>query len=171
MRLFITTLAIIATTATACFGQQDKSKRPSPPAEAKVTLASGAQVSINYSQPAVKGRTIGKDIAPFGKVWRTGANEATVFETSANLTVNGQALPAGKYGLFTIPGEKEWIFIFNKTWNQWGSMSYKEADDVLRVTVPAQQATEFAERMTFIVTAKGELHLVWANTKLQLQLK
>src|SRR5258705_11168104 len=113
-------------TLIAC-SQEDKSKRPSPPALAKETLESGVTVSIDYSQPSVKGRTIGKDLEPMeGKVWRTGANEATVFEVSKDVKVEGKALPAGKYGLYSIAGKDEWTIIFNKTWNQWGT-NYSEA--------------------------------------------
>src|SRR6187402_3904522 len=76
---------------------------PSPPAKASETIENGAVITINYSQPSVKGRTIGKDLEPMeGKVWRTGANEATVFETTKDVMVEGKKLPAGKYGLFTI---------------------------------------------------------------------
>jgi hypothetical protein len=89
------------------FAQDDKSKRPSPPAKVSETTASGNTVTIDYSQPSVKGRTIGKEIAPFGKVWRTGANEATVFEISKDAKINGKhPLAAGKYGLYSIPEKK-----------------------------------------------------------------
>src|SRR3954469_2074429 len=102
--------------------QDDKSKRPSPPAKVSSKLSSGATVTVDYSQPSLKGRTIGKDVEPMeGKVWRTGANEATVFETDKDITVAGQKLPAGKYGLFTIFNGNEATVIFNKTWKQWGA--------------------------------------------------
>src|SRR4051812_38822530 len=82
---------------------QDKSARPSPPALAKETLKKGTIVSIDYSQPAVKGRSIGVDLEPMaGQVWRTGANEATVFEISNDVKIEGKELSAGKYGLFTL---------------------------------------------------------------------
>jgi hypothetical protein len=82
---------------------EDKSKRPSPPAKAVGKLKSGATITIDYSQPSVKGRTIGKDLEPMeGQVWRTGANEATVFETDKDIMIGVQKLPAGKYGLFSI---------------------------------------------------------------------
>src|SRR6478752_10227969 len=75
----------------------DKSKRPSPPAKVTTKLSSGATVTVDYSQPSLKGLTIGKDIEPMeGKVWRTGANEATVFETDKDITIDGAKLPAGK---------------------------------------------------------------------------
>src|SRR5436190_20131325 len=96
-------LAVATSSMLFAFGQDDKSKRPSPPAQAKETLASGTVVTIDYSQPSVKGRTIGKDLEPkAGKVWRTGANEATVFEVSKPVKIEGKDLPAGKYSLYTI---------------------------------------------------------------------
>ena len=115
-------LTFASVTMLVACGQDDKSKRPSPPAQAKETLASGAVVTIDYSQPSVKGRTIGKDLEPMtGKVWRTGANEATVFEVSKDVKVEGKDLPAGKYALYSIANEGEWTIIFNKTWKQWGT--------------------------------------------------
>jgi hypothetical protein len=119
-------------------------------------------ITIDYSQPSVKGREIGKDIAPYGKVWRTGANEATVFEVSKDVKVEGKALPAGKYGLYSIPGKEEWVIIFNKTWKQWGT-NYTEADDALRVNVKPGKAPAFTERMTFNVDKSGKVSLLWGN--------
>jgi hypothetical protein len=162
------TLFLLAAVLTASFvfGQTDKSKRPSPPALAKDTLNNGTIVSIDYSQPAVKGRTIGEDLEPMpSKVWRTGANEATVFEINKNVKVEGQALPAGKYGLFTLVDGDDWTIIFNKTWDQWGAFTYKEADDVLRVKVKAGKAPEFAERMTFSIAKDGKVTLLWGGIK------
>lgn len=149
----------------AC-GQDDKSKRPSPPAQAKETLASGAIVTIDYSQPSVKGRTIGKDLEPMpGKVWRTGANEATVFEISKDVKVEGQDLKAGKYALFTIANEGEWTIIFNKNPKQWGAYDYKEAEDALRVKVKPARSETFAEKMTFVVNKNGTVSLLWGGQK------
>ena len=105
MKKSIYLLAIAATsliTMTAC--GQDKSKRPSPPAKATVTTTKGTTITIDYSQPSVKGRTIGKEIAAFGEVWRTGANEATTFEVSKDAMIGGKKLAAGKYGFYTVPG-------------------------------------------------------------------
>jgi len=168
--LFFVCLFAIATT----HGQADKSKRPSPPALEKQTLKSGANVSIDYSQPAVKGRTIGKDLEPMaGKVWRTGANEATVFETSKDVKVEGKSLPAGKYGLFTLVDSAtgDWTIIFNKTWNQWGAFDYKQADDILRIKAKHKKADEFAERMTFTISKDGDVHLLWGNVDVKFEVK
>lgn len=165
--LFSTAVSLSLISLTAC-GQKndDKSKRPSPPALAKETLTNGTTVSIDYSQPSVKGRTIGKDLEPMaGQVWRTGANEATVFEVDKDVKVEGQTLPKGKYGLFTIAGENEWTIIFNKTWNQWGAFKYKQADDALRVKVKPGKAPSFAEKMTFSIDKSGKVSLMWGDVE------
>lgn len=166
--LLLTAIALVTLGVQA---QDDKSKRPSPPAKVTETTNSGAVITIDYSQPAVKGREIGKDIAPYGKVWRTGANEATVFEVSKDVQVEGKALPAGKYGLFTIPGKEEWVIIFNKTPNQWGAYKYAEADDALRVKVKSGKAPQFTERMTFTVDKDGKVTLLWGDAAVNFTVK
>ena len=163
--------AVLFISLVAC-GQQDKSKRPSPPAKAEATLNGGTLVSIDYSQPSVKGRTIGKDLEPMeGKVWRAGANEATVFEVSKDVTVEGKALPAGKYGLFILINDDYWTIIFNKTWNQWGAFNYKEADDILRVKVKADKAKDFAEKLTYTIEKNGKVTLLWGDKKVEFKIK
>jgi hypothetical protein len=157
-------MAVAALGLAACGQGGDKSKRPSPPAKVSETTGKGVLISIDYSQPSVKGRTIGKDLEPMpGKVWRTGANEATVFEVNKDVTVAGKALPAGKYSLFTIDNGDEWTIIFNKTWNQWGAFDYKEAADVLRVNVKGGKAPKFTERMTFTADKNGKVSLLWGD--------
>ena len=151
------------------FGQNPP---PSPPAKASETIESGAVITINYSQPSVKGRTIGKDLEPMeGKVWRTGANKATVFEVSKDVKVEDKALPAGKYALFTIVNGDEWTIIFNKTADQWGAFNYKEADDALRVKVKGEKAKAFSEKMTFAVDKKGKVSLVWGDKQVEFKVK
>jgi hypothetical protein len=146
---------------------QDKNKRPSPPALVKQTISSGAELSIDYSQPSVKGRTIGKDLEPKeGEVWRTGANEATIFETTKALKMDGKELPAGKYALFSISGKDSWTIIFSKTWKQWGAYDYKEADDALRINVKPQIAATFSEKMTFTIDKNGWITLLWGDNKI-----
>lgn len=157
----LTWVALLFTTFGAS-AQQDKSKRPSPPAVVKETLGSGTAITIDYSQPSVKGRTIGKEIAPYGKVWRTGANEATIFEVSKDVKINGKALAAGKYALHSIPGEKEWTLIFNKKWQKSGT-DYNEAEDALKVMVKPGKSASFTEKMTFTVDKSGKVALIWGN--------
>lgn len=161
-------LAIATTSMLFACGQEqvDKSTRPSPPVKAKETLTNGTVVTIDYSQPSVKGRTIGKDLEPMeGKVWRTGANEATVFEVSKTVKIAGKDLPAGKYGLFTIVNGDEWTFIFNKTWNQWGAFKYNEADDVLRIKGNAEKGKPFAEKLAISISKAGKVTLLWGDTE------
>ena len=101
---FAVLLTLFATTVNAQKKAEDKSKRPSPPARVTQKISSGATIIIDYSQPSIKGRTIGKDLEPMeGKVWRTGANEATVFETDKDVTIDGQKIPAGKNGCDRYP--------------------------------------------------------------------
>lgn len=149
----------------------DKSKRPSPPAKVTEKLASGATITIDYSQPSVKGRTIGKDLEPMdGKVWRTGANEATVFETDKDILVNNEKLPAGKYGLFTIFSGNEVTVIFNKTWKQWGAFTYKADDDVLRIKSKSEEASPASEKLVFSISTDA-VSFVWGNKKVEFQVK
>ncbi|MFN8292078.1 MAG: DUF2911 domain-containing protein [Chitinophagaceae bacterium] len=171
-KFFTTAVAVSALLFTvACKAQEDKSKRASPPAQA--TQKTGdLTITIDYSQPSVKGRTIGSDLEPMdGQVWRTGANDATTFEVNKDVKVEGQALPKGKYGLFTLKNGSDWTIIFNKTWKQWGAFSYKEADDALRVTVKESKADPFAEKMTFTISDAGVVTLVWGEHKVQFTVK
>ena len=161
-------LSIFALTLFVNFNasaQKDNDKRKSPHTTVKQTLASGAEVSFFYGQPQVKGRTIGKDLEPKdGKIWRTGADEATVFETTKPVKINGKDLPAGKYSFFTIVDKEAWTLIFNKTWEQWGAYDYKEKDDVLRVQTKAT-TTSPSEKLIFDLTPKGEVHILWGDKK------
>lgn len=95
-------------------------------------------VTVVYHRPNVKGRAIFGGLEPYGKVWRSGANENTVFEVNRDVTIEGKPLPAGKYGFHTIPGKDEWIVIFSKDNDKGGSFSYTEKNDALRVTVKPQ---------------------------------
>ena len=120
-----------------------------------------ASIKIDYSAPSVKGRTIWGGLVPYGQVWRTGANEATSFETSADIKVAGKDLAKGKYGLFTIPGEDEWTVIFSSVWDTWGT-NYASKNDVLRVTVPFSKSDDMVEQMMFAVKGEGVV-LKWEH--------
>ena len=103
------------------------------------------------------------DLVPYNKAWRAGANEATIFETSKDIKVNGSPLPAGKYALFSIADEGEWTIIFNKTWNQWGAFDYKMADDALRVKAKATKGNPSSEKFTITVGDDGTTKLLWGE--------
>lgn len=152
---------------------QDKSNRPSPPAKATGKVGD-ATITIDYSSPGVKGRKIFGDLVPYGEVWRAGANEATLFETDKDIKVEGKALPAGKYSIYAIPGEKEWTVIFNKQTGQWGvkrggATSRDPEQDALSVTVKPKKR-ELAERLMYEVTGKGFV-LRWENVEVPVAIK
>ncbi|MBS1729555.1 MAG: DUF2911 domain-containing protein [Bacteroidetes bacterium] len=143
---------------------EDKSKRPSPPAVVTQKTDEGITITINYSQPSVKGRTIGKDLEPMdGKVWRTGANEATTFTVDKDVNIEGKNLASGTYSLFTIHSGNEWTIIFNKVANQWGAFKYDSTQDALRVNVPSEKADSFSEKMTFSIDDDGTVDLLWGD--------
>jgi Protein of unknown function (DUF2911) len=161
--LSIFSLIIIMFISFNATAQKDNDKRKSPHTTVKQTLASGAEISFFYGQPQVKGRIIGKDLEPKdGKVWRTGADEATVFETSKPVKINGKELPAGKYSFFTISDKDVWTLVFNKTWDQWGAYEYKEKEDALRVQTKVTNGT-FNEKLAFTVNHKGEAFILWGD--------
>ncbi|MBC6699344.1 DUF2911 domain-containing protein [Hymenobacter sp. BT190] len=145
---------------------EDKSKRPSPPA-----TVTGPNFTIEYSRPSLKGRKAFGGLEPYGKVWRTGANEATTFTTTKDVKVNGQALAAGTYALFTIPGEQEWTIIFNKTAKQWGAYEYKQADDALRVQAKPTKTAAPVEVFTIAADKAGVVTLMWDNTQVTFTVK
>ncbi|MES2113440.1 MAG: DUF2911 domain-containing protein [Bacteroidota bacterium] len=157
-------LLITVTTANlfkASAQEEDKSKRPSPPAMAMAKVGN-ANISINYGQPSVKGREVWGKLVPYGEVWRTGANEATTFETDKDIKVQGKVLPAGKYGFFTVPGEKEWTIVFNKVPNQWGAFKYDQAQDYMRVTAKPKKSAKFNEKLLYSIN-KGWVSIDWEN--------
>jgi len=164
---FFLLIAVLVTSLNAC-AQEDKSKRPSPPAKVTQTISSGATVTIDYSQPSLKGRTIGKDVEPMnGKVWRAGANEATVFEVNKDVKVEGQTLPAGKYALFMTANPDEWTIIFNKVWNTWGAFHYEKnkSQDALQVKVKPMAASGTTEKLTYTIDKDGTVTLLWGDKK------
>lgn len=149
--------------------------RPSPNASVSQTIGTTV-LTVNYGRPSLRGRAAfaaGAELAPAGEVWRTGANEATTFTTSGPITVEGEALPAGTYALFTIPGD-EWTVIFNETAQQWGSFRYDEATDALRVTVvpttdaPAQE--QFQVRFEATDEGSTTMLLHWGTTGVPIEI-
>ncbi|TLP77022.1 DUF2911 domain-containing protein [Maribacter sp. ACAM166] len=124
-------------------------------------------VRIIYGRPQLKGRSM-EELAPTGKVWRTGANEAPEITFYKDVKFGGKDVKAGTYSLFTIPGEKEWTVILNKNLNQWGSYFYDEASDVARVAVPnGSDITPLEEFSIAFKDAEGGAHLVmgWDKTR------
>lgn len=166
--------ALLMLLTVSSFAQKDdKSKRVSPPAEAVATTSDGVKVTIDYSSPNVKGREIWGPLVEFDKVWRTGANEATTFEVSKDVTIDGHKLAKGKYALFTIiPKEGEDItIILNKEANQWGAFKYKEKEDALRFKVKSSKADEVQEALKFDVEKSGEVDFAWEKLRFSFHVK
>ena len=137
-----------------------KSDIPSPRKEMR-GMVGGAKVAVNYGSPSVNDRTTWGELVPFDEVWRTGANECTTIEFSNDVMVEGQALPAGRYGLFTQASEDgSMTVIFNKYSEMWGAGDYDQAQDVLRVTVQRMSTPETSETMEFTIM-DGNLVLHW----------
>jgi hypothetical protein len=157
--LMLSTLFL--TLANQAVAQDGAKKQASPKATATGKIGDKS-VEITYFQPSVKGRKIWGELVPYGKVWRTGANNASVISFDKDVKVEGKALKAGKYALFTIPNEKEWTVIFSSKTDQWGSYSYSDKEDVLRVAVKPGKSPAFTEAMTFAVKDK-KVHLMWEN--------
>jgi len=139
--------------------QDDKSKRPSPPATATGKIGD-ATISIDYSAPSVKGRKIFGGILPYDKVWRAGANEATILQTDKDITVEGKKLPAGKYSFFVTPGKDSWTIFFNSETGQWGdkeggATNMDPAKTVLSFTVKAKKLATLKEKLEYTVTNNG----------------
>ena len=111
----------------------------------------GVNVVLEYGRPKVNERKIWGELVPFDKVWRTGADEATTITFDKDVLVEGKELPAGTYGLFTIPTEGDWTVIFNKVAKQWGAFRYSDAEDALRVTVSPVKSDKHVEEMDFVI--------------------
>ncbi|MEZ5345751.1 MAG: DUF2911 domain-containing protein [Pyrinomonadaceae bacterium] len=143
--------------------------RLSPKAELKQTIGD-TTVSISYGRPSIREREVWGKIVPFGEVWRTGANEATVFEISGDAMIAGSKLPRGKYSLHTIPGQDEWTIIFNKVWDQWGSFDYEEKDDALRIRVKPRVENRSVETLHFSIeevsVTAAEVVIAWEKLRI-----
>lgn len=153
--LYTGTLVQAQTSTKGKLSTSSKDDRISPPRETSADIGD-LKVTIRYSAPGVKERKIWGELVSYGKVWRTGANEATTIEVSRDCKMGGQTLKAGTYALFSIPGETEWTVIFNTVPDQWGAFKYDESKDALRIKVKPTASAEFHERLTFRVVPAGE---------------
>lgn len=177
--LFLSLALLLIVSATQISSAQVRPPVPRSSQKATVAQTIGtSEVSITYSRPAVKGRTVYGDwpsdvkgeatldnqntrpanapLVPWGHVWRAGANEATLFVVNDDVLVNGQPLAAGKYSFHAIPGKDEWTIIFNKDDGQWGSFSYDAAKDALRVKTKPQWASDSEELLSYSFDQVGE---------------
>ncbi len=149
-------------------------KKPASPREKATGVINGANITIEYGSPSVKGRKIYGELVPFGKMWRAGANEATKFTTDKEITVEGKKLPAGSYSVFVTPSEKEAVVTFNSQVGQWGIKggglaNEDPAKDVAAVTVKTKTAPA-TEALKYVITSTG-FELVWDTTSVPVSIK
>lgn len=177
----LTTLTCTAILATAVYAQSTpmpgdmkmdkpaaKSDKPlpSPAAKAEVQL-NGKAITVDYHAPSMRGRKIMGELVPEGKVWRTGANEATTLVTAGDLKIGDLSVPAGTYTLYTLPSADQWLLIVSKQTGQWGT-EYTESKDLGRVPMQSHPLSAPQEKMTIsFERTRGnttELHVKWENT-------
>lgn len=172
IQFLLLTMVTVIVVVSSSNGQSDR------PRQSPKMIATGkireANVAITYGSPSVKGRKIWGELVPYGKVWRAGANEATQIETDKDLVVEGKKLVAGKYSLYTIPGEKEWQIIFNSQTGQWGIERTGETTrnpekDVIVVTVKSNQSPEMEESLVYKIS-NGGFALKWENLEVLVSL-
>jgi hypothetical protein len=141
-------------------------QRASPHADVTATLA-GKNITVSYGRPYMKGRVVFGGLVPWGQVWRTGADEATTFTTDADVVIGGLKVPKGEYSLFTIPTEKQWTLVVNKTAKQWGAFKYDAAQDLGRAAMTVTSGAKPVEQFTIEMVPAGKqvmLKLSWDKT-------
>jgi hypothetical protein len=147
---------LVALIAGACFAQSTQLNLPRDSQRASVTQRIGiTDITVNYHRPLVKGRTIWGKVVPYGQVWRAGANENTTITFTDPVSVEGQTLDKGTYGLHMLPNQDQWTVIFSKVNTAWGSFTYKESEDALRINVKPE-ATEFREALAYDIDRPTE---------------
>ena len=165
------TLAVLAVACMLIVAVVAMQRQRVSPRETVEATIGGKKVSITYGRPYLKGRkAVGGSLVPYGQVWRTGADEATVLTTEADLMIGSLAVPKGKYALFTLPTETGWKLIVNKTSDQWGAFSYKDADDLGRTDMKVGKTASTVEQFTISLTG-GVLKLEWENTSASVDVK
>jgi len=142
--------------------------KPSPPASTTCDLGGGKSIKTDYSSPRMKGRKIYGELVPYGKVWRTGANEATTFVNSSDVVVGGKTVPAGSYTLFTVPNADKWTLIINKKTGEWGIPYKYESDELARVDMKTSKLPSPVENFTISYEKSGNgctMNIDWENTR------
>ncbi len=166
-KMAVVVLFMLSLSLVVC-AQQDKSQRPSPPAQAQCKFSDGKTITVDYSSPRLKGRKVGGEVAPFGQIWRTGANEATTFVTTTNLSAEGRDIPAGNYTIFTIPEESKWTLIVNKKTGEWGIPYKYESDELVRIPMSVSKPSAPVENFTISFDQGGSactMNLSWGETQ------
>jgi hypothetical protein len=152
-----------------------KKQERASPHETISTDVGGHKVTITYGRPYMKNRKIVGGLVPYGKVWRTGADEATTIQTDVDLDINGLKVPAGEYALFTLPNKDGWTLIINKTAKQWGAFNYVQADDLGRAPMQVSKSSSPVDQFTISLRPAESnsvtLKLEWENAVASATLK
>jgi hypothetical protein len=166
-------LLLLAIFAGRSVAQDDPSQRPSPPAKTSCTFADGKKIMVDYSSPRMRGRKIFGGLVPYGEVWRAGANEATTFVVTANVTVNGKPVPAGNYTLFTLPNRDKWQLIVSKQTGEWGIPYPGEQYDFGRVEMQVTKLPAPVQNFAIAFDKNADrctMHLDWESTRASLDI-
>ena len=171
--VILAVLMVLFSSLAVAQQKEDKSKRPSPPAQASCKFPDGKAITVDYSSPRMKGRKIygtqqESALVPYGEVWRSGANEATTFVTDVDLTVEGKEIPAGSYTIFTVPNANQWSLIINKKTGEWGIPYKWQSDELARVPMNVSKTPGPVEDFTIAFDQMGgacTMNLDWADTR------
>jgi hypothetical protein len=174
MRKLILTSTIALSIVSLAVLARAQQQRASPHDTTSIDLGPN-KITITYGRPYMKGRKIMGDLVPFGQVWRTGADEATTLETTADLDIGGLKVPKGTYALFTIPDQNGWKLIVNKTAKQWGAFEYKQAADLGRADMKVTRLSAPVDQFTIVLSAGGQnqalLTMKWEATSASVSIK
>jgi hypothetical protein len=150
-------------------------KKVLSPHTSTMAMIGDAHIHIDYSSPGVRDRIIFGGLVGYDNVWQAGAHRATWIETNKDLIVDGNILPAGKYGLFTIPSKEDWTIMINKNWDQHGKDDYDEKDDVVRFKVKPILSEDITEHLEYKVSKineeEGSISLAWEKVSLKFNFK
>lgn len=166
---FTTKCSILIFSIFFTIGALAQDKKPASPAATAKGNINGANITIEYSSPFVKGRTIWGELVPYGKVWRAGANAPTTIETDKNLKIEGKELAAGKYSIYVIPENGSATVIFGKD-PKMGAHNYDESKDALKVQVKTKKSAKMNESLVYTVN-KNNITLSWENLDIPVSVK
>ena len=158
------------------FDTKGQSALPPQPSPASITTLKYEKtyIKITYCRPHKRGRTVFGGMIPYGRVWRTGANEATELTATRDIIIAGRRLPAGTYTLFTIPYQDRWTIIFNTILGQWGAYEYDSSRNILKFDVPVKATKEHYEPFTIEFEQKERitnLLMKWDETKVAIPIQ
>lgn len=155
--------------------EKEGEKKPLSPRTTSMSNIGDNHIHIDYGSPSKRGRMIFGGLVGYGTVWATGAHKATWIDFSKDVVINNEEIQAGKYGLFTIPGETEWTIIISKDWDMHLADDYNEVNDVVRVSAPVQKLDEIIESLTFEITEtdtiRGQITIKWDQTAVSFEIE